>query len=198
MQGVRDAVLHYYRIRVRNAGPAQAQSCEVVLEGIWFRRNDAWVKVDYWEADNLHWAREMQSPRERHINRDRRVFADIGHVSSQNRLRTDKMSGRIIDWPSGRSDEPRLVLDLITNYHSQPNALAPGAYVFTVAVHCANGGARRIHLELQFEPEDFGSIEAHGILGEPVPGVTLRQVFEAPIAFDKARSALAIAESESI
>jgi hypothetical protein len=183
--------MQYYRASVRNFGPVQAQACEVVLEDIWCELGDRWYRLAFWEPEWFHWAGDASGEKTRALSPDRRVFVDIGHVPTRERL--SRMGPSISrDWPD--AEQMRFALCLMTGYRSQPNVLGPGHYRFGIAIYAANGDCERAWLDLKFRPVSFAQIGECGLLGEGIPDVELQKVRRAPADADDVQTFLGLAE----
>jgi len=130
--------VYYFRFQVINEGKTQARQCEVVLENLWIcdSANNPQLYPNF-SSVNMIWV--GASNEFININPNRRIFCDIGHISSANYQREIEQN-RFIDIPSYRGNGLRFVLDLRQIFYSQPNCLGPGRYILQLGLYSENAG----------------------------------------------------------
>lgn len=140
--------VYYFRFQVVNEGKTQARLCEVVLENLWIydSANNPQPYPNF-SPVNMVWV--GASNEFININPNRRVFCDIGHISSANYQR--KIEQNIfIDLPGYRGNDLRFVLDLRQIFYSQLNCLVPGRYILQVGLYSENAGYQKEFFDISW------------------------------------------------
>jgi len=140
--------VYYFRFQVVNEGKTQARLCEVVLENLWIydSANNPQPYPNF-SPVNMVWV--GASNEFININPNRRVFCDIGHISSANYQRKIEQN-RFIDLPGYRGNDLRFVLDLRQVFYSQPNCLVPGRYILQVGLYSENAGYQKEFFDISW------------------------------------------------
>lgn len=140
--------VYYFRFQVVNNGKTQARQCEVVLEKLWIydSANNPQLYPNF-SPVNMIWV--GASNEYININPNRRVFCDIGHISSANGQRGIEQD-RFIDIPGYRGNDLRFVLDLRQIFYSQPNCLGPGRYILQVGLYSENAGCQKEFFDISW------------------------------------------------
>jgi len=140
--------VYYFRFQVVNEGKTQARLCEVVLENLWIydSANNPQPYPNF-SPVNMVWI--GASNEFININPNRRVFCDIGHISSANYQRKIEQN-RCIDLPGYRGNDLRFVLDLRQIFYSQPNCLGPGRYILQVGLYSENAGYQKEFFDISW------------------------------------------------
>ena len=129
---------YYFRFQVVNQGKSRANQCEVVLENLWIYDSSQTPQLyPNFSPINLNWVGASRPFAD--INPDRRIFCDIGHISSPNYQCTVE-SSNFIDIPGNSGNDLRFVLDLSQYFYSQPNCLFPGRYIVQIGFYSENAG----------------------------------------------------------
>jgi hypothetical protein len=140
--------VYYFRFQVANEGKTQARLCEVVSENLWIydSANNPQPYPNF-SPVNMIWV--GASNEFININPNRRVFCDIGHISSQNYQREIEQN-RFIDILGYRGNDLRFVLDLRQIFYSQPNCLGPGRYILQVGLYSENAGYQKEFFDISW------------------------------------------------
>jgi len=136
-----DEPVYYFRFQVANEGKTQARLCEVVLENIWIK-DSANNPQPYSNFSPVNMVWVGTSNEFININPNRRVFCNIGHISSANYQRKVEQN-RFIDLSGYIGNDLRFVLDLRQIFYSQPNCLVPGRYILQVGLYSENAGYQK-------------------------------------------------------
>lgn len=138
----------YFRFRVVNNGESQARRCEAVLEDLWVCDTVGNpVKLPNFSPVSLRWLGTTETFFD--INPDRRVYCNIGHISSPDyQGREERDSRQFVDIPGYSGDDLRFVLDQSRVYFSQPNCLPPGKYIIKIAIYSENASYQEICFEI--------------------------------------------------
>ncbi|MHA1541918.1 MAG: hypothetical protein ACTSQH_02980 [Candidatus Hodarchaeales archaeon] len=140
--------VYYFRFQVVNEGKTQARLCEVFLENLWIydSANNPQPYPNF-SPVNMIWV--GASNEFININPNRRVFSDIGHISSANYQR-EMEQNRFIDIPGYRGNDLRFVLDLRQIFYSQPNCFGPGRYILQVGLYSENAGYQKEFFDISW------------------------------------------------
>lgn len=130
--------IYYFRFQVLNKGKTQAKLCEAVLENLWVFSPDQ-TPQSYQDFSPINMGWSWSSEEFININPDRRIFADIGHISSR-AYQSAQESHKFIDLPGYNGKDLRFVLDIRELFHCQPNCLPPGKYILQVGLYSENAG----------------------------------------------------------
>ena len=151
---VRPFSVHYCRFGVYNKGKSQAKLCEAILEELWvadsagtFHKDENFSPVNLnwvgfkgqhenFSPVNLNWVGFKGQPYI-NINPDRRVFCDIGHVSSPEYQKNFEFSQYAM---ISEEDQQKLkfFFELLIKYFAQPDSLVPGNYKIKVVIYSEN------------------------------------------------------------
>lgn len=129
--------VHYCRFIVHNKGKAQAKLCEVILEEIWIADSAEKFHKDLnFSPVNLNWVGFKGQPYI-NINPDRRIFCDIGHISSPEYQKDFEYSQYAL---MSEEDQQKLkfFFDLLIKYFAQRDSLVPGNYKIKVVIYSEN------------------------------------------------------------
>lgn len=132
-----DFPVYYCRFKVRNKGKSQAKLCEAILEELWIAGSaGTYHKDDNFSPVNLNWVGFKGQPYI-NINPERRVFCDIGHISSPEYQKYFEFSRYAL---MSEEDQKKLkfFLDLHIYYFAQRDSLVPGDYKIKVAIYSEN------------------------------------------------------------
>lgn len=140
--------VYYFRFQVLNIGKTQAKLCEVVLENLWIYNaaNKPQLYKNF-SPVNMIWV--GISDQFININPNRRVFCDIGHISSPN-YQKEKEYRKFIDLPGYTGNDLRFVLELHRIFYSQPNSLAPGRYLLQFGLYSENAGYKKEFFDISW------------------------------------------------
>lgn len=141
--------VYFFRFEVVNQGRSQARRCEAVLEQLWvYDASGKPIETPNFSPVNLRWSGGRQRLFDINPHR-RRIFCDIGHISSAAHQRREEY--RIFtDVPGRGDDELRFLFDQHQCPYSQPNCLAPGKYAIKVSVYSENGQAETIYFQISW------------------------------------------------
>ncbi len=132
-----EEAVFYFRLRIINTGKSQAKLCESVLEDLCiYDSADRPIKLTNFSPVNLRWSGGISS-QYLNINPGRRIFCDIGHLSSPN-YQAGGGNGVAIDIPGQHLGGLRFFLDLGSIPFSQPNCFLPGKYGIRVSLYSEN------------------------------------------------------------
>jgi hypothetical protein len=159
--------VYYFSFQVVNEGLSQARRCEAVLEDLWIC--DAAgnpEKHPNFSPVNLTWVAPSPTPQFLDINPNRKVYCNIGHISSPSyQEREEKDPRRRIDIPGYDDSGLRFFLEQTKWYYSQPNCLAPGKYAIRVSLYAENAPYQEHFFEIVWsgkwqnsDPEMFREI----------------------------------------
>lgn len=127
----------YCRFGVHNKGKSQAKLCEVVLEELWIAdSSETFHKDENFSPVNLNWVGFKGQPYI-NINPDRRVFCDIGHLSSSEYQRYFEIS-RYASMNEEDQRKLKFFLDLHIYYFAQRDSFIPGNYKIKVGIYSEN------------------------------------------------------------
>lgn len=140
--------VYYFRFQVVNEGKTQARQCEVVLENLWIydSANNPQLYPNF-SSVNMIWV--GASNEFINVNPNRRVFCDIGHISSANYQREIEQN-KFIDIPGYRGNDLRFVSDLRHIFYSQPNCLGPGRYILQFGLYSENAGYQKEFFDISW------------------------------------------------
>lgn len=125
------------RFRVHNKGKSQAKFCEAILEEIWIADSAGKFHKDLnFSPVNLNWV-GFKGQLYININPDRRIFCDIGHVSSPEYQKYFEFSRYAL---MSEEDQQKLkfFFDLLIYYFAQRDSLVPGNYKIKVVIYSEN------------------------------------------------------------
>jgi hypothetical protein len=140
--------VYFFRFQVVNDGKSQARRCEVILEKLW--TYDASGKphaLKSFSPVNLRY--DERGTRFVDINPRRRVFWNIGHVSSSSYQKREEAK-LFIDIPGDHDEALRFLFDLLEYPFSQPNCLVPGKYGLKVSLYSENAGSQGIYFQIDW------------------------------------------------
>jgi hypothetical protein len=177
IDAVDDAVVNYYRVRVHNKGRTRANACHVNIREIWFAERGVWKRLDGWEPVDAIWSGRKHQPTVS-LSQDEQAFCDIGHVVSNyiqsNLIRPTQM--RVIRRDVRRPQRPgRFLLDLQTEYVSQPNALEQGHYALGIRLYSENAPTVAVALDLRVSGRFASALDTFQRDAPPLAGVVLQQ-----------------------
>jgi hypothetical protein len=132
--------VYYFRLQIENTGGSQARKCEVVLEKIWTIENETPTEVHNFTQVNLIWSglrdKEIQYI---DINPRRRIFCDIGHITSAEMMRY-----------TGGNNNLLFVLELLHMFNAYSNQLRPGKHILEIGLYSENATYQKINLEISW------------------------------------------------
>ncbi len=134
-----DEPVYYFRFQVVNEGKTQARLCEATLENLWIY-DSAGKPQRYpnFSPINMRWVGSLDKlglpEKFININPNRRIFCDIGHISSESYQKNIEQK-QLLDIPGYRGNDLRFVIDLREIFFSQPNCLGPGRYILEVGLY---------------------------------------------------------------
>lgn len=139
---------YYFRFQVVNEGKTQAKLCETVLENLWIY-DAANIPRLYpnFSPINMIWV--GSSNEFININPKRKIFCDIGHISSAS-YQEEIEQKKLIDIRGYTGTDLRFVIDQFRIFYSQPNCLAPGRYILEVALYSENAGCQREFFDISW------------------------------------------------
>jgi len=167
-------LVYYFRFQVRNNGLSQARLCEAVLEELWiYDASGNPSKLSNFTSVNLRWAGEnpqlMDNPQYINVNPQRRVYCDIGHLSSLAHQQREERK-IFIDMPGRNGESLRFLLDQLQYPYSQPNCFAPGRYGIKVSIYSENAARQEARFTITWsgkwqetEPEMFRELVIQGV-----------------------------------
>jgi hypothetical protein len=141
--------VYYFRFEVVNEGKSQARQCEAVLEELWvYDASGKPIEISNFSPMNLRWSGLQQQFLD--INpHPRKVFCDIGHVSSLAHQQREEQRV-FVDVPGRGDDEPRFLFEQLQFPYSQPNCLAAGKYAIKISVYCENAEAKTLYFQISW------------------------------------------------
>jgi hypothetical protein len=132
-----DYPVYYCRFGVHNKGKSQAKLCEAVLEEIGIADSSGtFHKDENFSPVNLNWVGFKGQPYI-NINPDRRVFCDIGHLSSPEYQRYFEFSHYALMSEEDQKKH-KFFFDLLIYFYAQRDSLVPGNYKIKVAIYSEN------------------------------------------------------------
>lgn len=130
--------VYYFRFQVVNLGKSRANHCEVVLENLWiYDASQTPQPFPNFSPVNMNWVGASNSFVD--INPGRKMFCDIGHISSSTYQNMHERNV-FVDIPGCTGNDLRFLFDLSQYFYSQPNCLFPGRYIIQVGFYSENGG----------------------------------------------------------
>lgn len=140
--------VYFFRFQVINEGKSQARRCEAILENLWLF--DASGKPhSLGSFSPIHLRYDEIGTRFVDINPERKVFWNIGHISSSP-YQEQSESDLFIDVPGDHDDGLRFLFDLLEYPHSQPNCLVPGKYGLKIKLYSENAGSKVIYFQIDW------------------------------------------------
>ena len=144
---VREPV-YFFRFQIKNDGKSQARRCEAILETLWLF--DASGKPHLYENFSpVHLRYDEIGTRFVDINPKRKVFWNIGHISSYS-YQEQSESNLFTDVPGDHENQLRFLFDLLEYPHSQPNCLVPGKYGICIKLYSENAGTKEIYFQIDW------------------------------------------------
>ncbi len=141
--------VYYFRFLVVNDGKTQARLCEVVLENLWIydSANNPQLYLNF-SPLNMRW--DVGPPTEFiNINPERRVFCNIGHISSA-KYQKEIEQKKFVDIPGYEGSNLRFKLDLLRTMYAQPNCFPPGRYILELGLYSENGGCQKVFFDISW------------------------------------------------
>jgi hypothetical protein len=136
----------FFRFQVTNDGKSQARQCEAILEKLWiYDASDKPHILERFSPINLRY--DERGTRFVDINPNRRVFWNIGHVSSASYQEREETK-LFIDVPGDHDEGLRFLFDLLEYPYSQPNCLVPGKYGLKVSLYSENAGCHEVYFQI--------------------------------------------------
>lgn len=128
---------YYCRFIVHNKGKSQSKLCEAILEELWIADSaGVFHKDENFSPVNLNWVGFKEQPYI-NINPGRRIFCDIGHLSSPEYQKRFELSQYAM---ISEEDQQKLkfFFDLLIKYFAQWDSLVPGNYKIKVVIYSEN------------------------------------------------------------
>lgn len=127
---------HFFRLLVKNAGKSAAKRCELVLENLWvFDAAGAAHRAQDFSPVSLRF--DESGERFLDLNPRRRVFWNIGHISSPDHF-TSVERAYCVDFPEAARSNTRFVFDQVEIPIAQPNCLSEGCMAFELVLTSDN------------------------------------------------------------
>ena len=141
--------VYYFRFIVENEGKTRANNCEMYLEKLWTcDASQTPVAHPNFFPVNMGWSGN-RAGKYLDINPYRRVYCDIGHISSKKyQFEYEKKS--FVDLRESNGDELRFMFELPEYFFSQPNCLLPGRYIIQVGFYSENAGTQKAFFEISW------------------------------------------------
>jgi len=141
--------VYYFRFLVVNEGKSQARLCEVVLENLWIYDSANKPQLfSNFSPLNMRW--DVEPPTDFiNINPERRVFCNIGHISSA-KYQEDIERKKCVDVPGYRGSDLRFKLDLLRTMYAQPNCFPPGRYSLEFGLYSENAGCQKAFFDISW------------------------------------------------
>jgi hypothetical protein len=140
----------YFRFIMENRGKSRANRCEVVLENLWiYDASQTPIPYPNFSPVNMVWVGVGATGPFVDINPRRRIFCDIGHISSK-RYQQQYEKEKLIDVLGYTGDDLRFLLDLGQYFYSQPSCFGPGRYILQVAFYSENAGSQRFFFDISW------------------------------------------------
>jgi hypothetical protein len=138
--------VYFFRLEVENRGKTQARLVEALIEELWvYDASGAPRKISNFSAINLRF--DEAGSRYISINPHRRVYWNIGHVSSPSYQRREEVRNRIT-LPGQPMDALCFAIELLEVPFGQPNSLAAGLYALKLSLYAENSPSKEIVLRL--------------------------------------------------
>jgi hypothetical protein len=137
--------VYYFRFQVRNLGKLQLRRCEALLEGMWIYDVAGKPHKLFISDSHLHWAGSRDPFLD--LNPHRRVYCDIGHISSAAYQQLVE-STLFIDMPGTNQSGLRFLLDQTEYPVSQPNCFVPGTYAIEISLFAENAPYQKLFFKL--------------------------------------------------
>lgn len=127
--------VYYFRFQVSNDGKSQARFCEAVLEELWLQDSSGkFIQDKNFSPVNLNWVKQSEH-REGHfvsINPKRKVFCDIGHISSP------LVNERSQFFLERDNQSLKFIFDTPIKFFSQRDCVSPGKAKIKIGVYSEN------------------------------------------------------------
>ncbi|PKL48850.1 MAG: hypothetical protein CVV39_03795 [Planctomycetes bacterium HGW-Planctomycetes-1] len=145
---IKEAV-YYFRFLVINEGRSRANNCEILLENLWdYDASHTPKLLLNFSPVRMAWSGN-QSEQFVNINPKRKMYCDIGHVSSTEYQHKYEKE-RFVDVRGCSGDDLRFMLELPQYFYSQPNCLAPGRYILQIGFYSENAGDQKIFFDISW------------------------------------------------
>lgn len=144
---VNGSLVYYFRFRVLNRGGTQARLCEALLEELWLADSSGrFIQEENFSTVNLVWVGQyelvgsypspIQLPKQFvNINPKRRIFCDIGHVSSPDFQKDIEKSQFYLEKDN---EELKFFFDTQIKFFSQRDCISPGKAKIKISVYSEN------------------------------------------------------------
>ena len=140
--------VYYFRCLVVNEGKTQARLCEVVLENFWIYDSAGKPQVyPNFSPVNMRWV--GTTGEFININPKRRVFCDLGHISSEKYQRVLEQE-RFIDIAGYEGSDLRFKLEGLRVFYAQPNCFPPGKYIIEIGLYSENAGYQKEFFDISW------------------------------------------------
>lgn len=144
--------VYYFRCQVVNEGKTQARQCEVVLENLWIYdvAGNPTVYPNF-SPVNLRWVMATGEFMGEfiNINPKRKIFCDLGHISSE-RYQREIEQKKFIDIPDYKGTDLRFRLDVLRSFYAQPNCLPPGRYIIGIGLYSENADYQKKFFDISW------------------------------------------------
>ncbi len=141
--------VYYFRFLVINEGKSRANNCEICLENLWNYDASQTPRLHpNFSPVNMAWSGNHTKSFV-NINPERRMYVDIGHISSteyQKKYEKEKF----IDVREDSGDGLRFMLELPRYFYSQPNCLAAGRYILQIGFYSENAKNQKVYFDISW------------------------------------------------
>jgi hypothetical protein len=140
--------VYFFRFQIINEGKSRANRCEVVLENLWIYDSSQTPQLHpNFSPVNMVWVGAASHFVD--INPGRRMFCDIGHISSQ-AYQNSAEQRNFIDIPGTTGNDLRFLFDLSQYFYSQPNCLCRGRYIIQIGFYSENAGNKKVFFDISW------------------------------------------------
>lgn len=134
------SLVFYCRFMVTNVGKSTAKNCEVLLEELWIadssgkhirEKNFSPVKLPWVGEYDLSKTPNLIQSQFIDINPERKIFSDIGHISSPSFQQSEKSSYYLEE----SNNQLKFFFDNQIKFYSQKDCLSPGKAKIKISVY---------------------------------------------------------------
>lgn len=137
------SLVYYFRFGVLNEGKSQARFCEAILEELWLADSSGkFIPDENFSPVNLTWVGQYEQRKEYlitkqfvDINPKRKIFCDIGHISSPDFQKRAEKSQFYLE---KNSEELKFFFDTSVKFFSQRDCVSPGRAKIKISIYSEN------------------------------------------------------------
>jgi len=144
-----DEPVYYFRFLVINEGKSRANNCEICLENLWIYDVSQTPRLHpNFSTVNMAWSGNQKNQFV-NINPGRKMYGDIGHISSKD-YQEQYEKKDFIDVREDSGESLRFKFELPRYFHSQPNCLTAGRYIIQVGFYSENAKNQKVYFDISW------------------------------------------------